>query len=97
MIPGTRGNISHCLIKYYRGNIGLEKAWDVSRIATWEKDDVTISSTTDFYPSDFIGSHLTQRESLESKGVKLFDKKVDLVEFVGYNESSKAYEIYIHG
>jgi hypothetical protein len=63
MIPGTRAHISRFLVKYYRGNRGPEKAWDVSRIATQENDDVTISSREDVYPSDFGGSHLTQRES----------------------------------
>jgi hypothetical protein len=43
------------LAKYYRGSRGPEKTWDVSRLTTQEKEDV--------YPSDFRGSHLTQRES----------------------------------
>jgi hypothetical protein len=63
MIPGTRVHISPFLVKYCRGSRGPEKEWDVSRIATQEKDDVTISSRTDVYPSNFRGSHLTQRES----------------------------------
>jgi hypothetical protein len=50
MIPGTGAHISPCLVKYCRGSRGPEKAWDVSRIATQEKDDVTISSRTDVYP-----------------------------------------------
>jgi hypothetical protein len=41
MIPGTGAHISPCLVKYCRGSRRLEKAWDVSRIATHEKDDVT--------------------------------------------------------
>jgi hypothetical protein len=63
MIPGMGAHISPCLIKYCRGSRGPEKAWDVSRIATQENDDVKISSRTNVYPSDFRGSDLTQRES----------------------------------
>jgi hypothetical protein len=56
MIPGMGAHISPCLVKYCRGSRGPEKTLDVSKIATQEKDDVTISSRTNVYRSDFRGS-----------------------------------------
>jgi hypothetical protein len=33
----------------------------------------------DIYPSNFRGSHLTQRESLDLEGVKIFKRKVETI------------------